>query len=103
MTQSLQVRLLIGVGSLAQAQDTSWSHATGSGNARCGGGFAAETGIGYDFGVLRTELTYAYALSNLNQIQVNGRGNFSASGGINTHSRSTSTSVVASVIRPRWA
>lgn len=85
MTQSLQVRLLIGVGSLAQAQDTS------------------ETGIGYDFGVLRTELTYAYAHSNLNQIQVNGGGNFSASGGINTHSRSTSTSVVASVIRPRWA
>jgi opacity protein-like surface antigen len=36
-----------------------------------GGGFSVDGGIGYDFGAIRTELTYGYTRSSLNEISVN--------------------------------
>ena len=39
-----------------------------------GGGFALDTGIGYDFGAIRTELTYSYSRSSLNDLSVSYNG-----------------------------
>jgi opacity protein-like surface antigen len=39
-----------------------------------GGGFALDTGIGYDFGAIRTELTYSYNRASLNDLSVNYNG-----------------------------
>lgn len=41
------------------------------GNLKLGGGFAGEGGVGYDFGKFRTELTYVYNRSSINQINFN--------------------------------
>ena len=41
-------------------------------DADYGGGFSVDGGIGYDFGAIRTELTYGYTRSSLNEISVNG-------------------------------
>jgi len=47
-----------------------------------GGGFSGDAGIGYDFGALRTELTYGYTTSSLNDVSIPGFGG-GASGKIN--------------------
>jgi len=39
------------------------------------GGFSGETGVGYDFGPVRTELTYIYSDSSLDALNGNYRGN----------------------------
>ncbi len=39
-------------------------------DASYGGGFSVDGGIGYDFGAIRTELTYGYTRSSLNEIGV---------------------------------
>jgi hypothetical protein len=58
------------------------------------GGFGADGGIGYDFGAIRTELTYVYGRSSLEKINVNGEidgmefdeSSSSASGNLNQNS-----------------
>ena len=39
---------------------SSFSGVTVNGDYKLGGGFAAEAGVGYDFGPVRTELTYIF-------------------------------------------
>jgi opacity protein-like surface antigen len=60
------------------------------GNYSLGGGFAAEVGAGYDFGVVRTELTYLYNHATLNSLNASAVGqSITASisdGGVNTNS-----------------
>lgn len=60
------------------------------GNYSLGGGFATEVGAGYDFGVLRTELTYLYNHATLNSLNATALGQtITASigdGGVNTNS-----------------
>lgn len=62
----------------SQPSNTSWSGngVNAGGDLNFGGGFAIDTGIGYDFGAIRTELTYSYNNASLNTIsgQVNGVG-----------------------------
>ena len=52
-----------------------------NGNLDFGGGFSGDIGIGYDFGTIRTELTYAYSNSSINNVtgaaaEVSGSSNF---------------------------
>ena len=42
-----------------------------SGTLNFGGGFAGEAGIGYDFGAVRTELTYVYNNANVDSGNIN--------------------------------
>lgn len=44
-----------------------------SGDFEYGGGFALDAGVGYDFGAIRTELTYSYNRASLNDLGVNFR------------------------------
>lgn len=44
-----------------------------NGDFEYGGGFALDAGIGYDFGAIRTELTYSYNRASLNDLGVNFR------------------------------
>jgi opacity protein-like surface antigen len=45
-----------------------------NGTIKGGGGFSGEAGIGYDFGAIRTELTYGYTRNSLSSITGNGFG-----------------------------
>jgi hypothetical protein len=45
----------------------------GSGDLHYGGGVAIDAGIGYDFGAIRTELTYSYNRASLNDASFSGR------------------------------
>lgn len=45
-----------------------------SATARYGGGFSIDGGIGYDFGAIRTELTYAYNRASLNKVSGHAGG-----------------------------
>ena len=40
------------------------------GDFQFGGGFAADAGVGYDFGAVRTELTYSYNRASINDLSV---------------------------------
>lgn len=66
-------------------QNVSWDarNLPFNGDIKGGGGFSGEAGIGYDFGALRTELTYGYTRNSVNSVTVNGFGNASSSGIIN--------------------
>jgi opacity protein-like surface antigen len=44
------------------------------GTSNFGGGFAGEAGIGYDFGAVRTELTYVYNNANVDGGNIKGNG-----------------------------
>jgi hypothetical protein len=44
----------------------------GSGQLQFGGGFAIDGGLGYDFGAIRTELTYSYNRASLNDASFSG-------------------------------
>jgi opacity protein-like surface antigen len=59
-------------------------------NYNLGGGFAGEVGAGYDFGPVRTELTYSYTNATLNNVTATAlgvSGNSSISNGnVNTNS-----------------
>jgi hypothetical protein len=65
-----------------------------SGKVELIGGFGADGGIGYDFGPIRTELTYVYARSSLDGVTANGSidnrefsgSSDSASGNLNQNS-----------------
>ena len=57
---------------------TATNGASGSGTLDFGGGFALDAGVGYDFGAIRTELTYSYNNASLNGIS-GTVGNLSAS------------------------
>lgn len=54
-----------------------------NGNANYTGGFSVDGGLGYDFGAIRTELTYGYTRASLNKVHVNNFGTFSSSGNVN--------------------
>jgi hypothetical protein len=62
-----------GVGASKPA-DRSWQDNVddfnANGNIQYGGGIAADAGVGYDFGAVRTELTYSYNRASLNDISV---------------------------------
>jgi opacity protein-like surface antigen len=53
-----------------------------NGDLQFGGGFSIDGGLGYDFGAIRTELTYGYTRASLNEVSVSGF-NPGASGIIN--------------------
>jgi len=66
----------------SQPSNNNWTGPAGnSGYANYGGGFALDTGVGYDFGAIRTELTYAYTNASLNTVG-NAVGATSNVGGI---------------------
>lgn len=44
-----------------------------SGDFHYGGGFALDAGVGYDFGAIRTELTYSYNRASINDLGINFR------------------------------
>ena len=46
------------------------------------GGFAVDGGIGYDFGAIRTELTYGFARGSLTDVNVENFRDFDASGNV---------------------
>ena len=52
------------------------------GNINSIGGFSVDGGIGYDFGAIRTELTYVYSRASLDKMHINNYNTFSASGNI---------------------
>jgi hypothetical protein len=47
------------------------------------GGFAVDGGVGYDFGAIRTELTYGFARASLSDVNVENYADFDASGNVN--------------------
>ncbi|MEB3244277.1 MAG: outer membrane beta-barrel protein [Cyanobacteriota bacterium] len=53
-----------------------------NGDLNFGGGFSVDAGVGYDFGALRTELTYGYTRSSINNTEFDNQ-DFSSSGIIN--------------------
>lgn len=62
-----------------------------NGNYSLGGGFATEVGAGYDFGVVRTELTYLYNHATLSSLSgsalgINLGSTSISNGGVNTNS-----------------
>jgi opacity protein-like surface antigen len=61
-----------------------------SGSYSLGGGFAGEIGAGYDFGLVRTELTYSYNNASINQVTATALGVSGTTGinngGVNTNS-----------------
>lgn len=74
----------IGLGA-SWPQDLSWDARNFplGGNIQQGGGFSGEAGVGYDFGAIRTELTYGYSRSSVNRISVDGFGSAGSSGVVN--------------------
>lgn len=61
-----------------------------NGSYKLGGGFAGEVGAGYDFGPVRTELTYIYTNATLNNVTATALGVSGSSsisnGNVNTNS-----------------
>jgi opacity protein-like surface antigen len=53
-----------------------------NGDLRFGGGFSVDAGVGYDFGAIRTELTYGYTRASINNAQFDNE-DFGASGIVN--------------------
>jgi len=53
------------------------------GNISTVGGFAIDGGVGYDFGAIRTELTYGFSRASLNKMHFNDIETFNSSGNIN--------------------
>ncbi len=53
-----------------------------NGDLDFGGGFSGDVALGYDFGAIRTELSYVYTRSSLNNVSFNNT-DFSSSGAIN--------------------
>ena len=53
-----------------------------NGDMEFGGGFSVDAGLGYDFGAIRTELTYGYTRASINDLQFNNEF-FDASGIVN--------------------
>lgn len=53
-----------------------------NGDMEFGGGFSIDAGLGYDFGAIRTELTYGYTRSSINDLKFNNDF-FDASGIVN--------------------
>jgi outer membrane protein W len=56
-----------------------------SANVGYGGGFSGEVGVGYDFGAIRTELTYGYSRASANNLSGNAFPNINpgVSGNVN--------------------
>ncbi len=57
-----------------------------NGDISFGGGFSGDLAVGYDFGAIRTELSYVYSNSSVNDVSFSSNGNdydLSSSGSIN--------------------
>jgi hypothetical protein len=54
-----------------------------SGNANLTGGFSVDGGVGYDFGTLRTELTYGFTRASLHKVHFDNIETFNGSGNVN--------------------
>jgi hypothetical protein len=54
-----------------------------SGNANLTGGFSVDGGVGYDFGTLRTELTYGFTRASLHKVHFDDIETFNGSGNVN--------------------
>ncbi|MFN9622477.1 MAG: outer membrane protein [Cyanobacteriota bacterium] len=54
-----------------------------NGNANLTGGFSVDGGVGYDFGALRTELTYGFSRASLHKVHFNNIETFNGSGNVN--------------------
>ncbi|MFN9619861.1 MAG: outer membrane protein [Synechococcaceae cyanobacterium] len=67
--------LTVGAGASAPA-DQSWRTSdldfASRGDLQFGGGFAVDAGVGYDFGAVRTELTYSYNRASVNDVTFRG-------------------------------
>jgi hypothetical protein len=67
--------LTVGAGASTPANQT-WQTSdldfTANGNLHYGGGFAIDAGVGYDFGAIRTELTYSYNRASFNDVSFRG-------------------------------
>jgi|LauGreDrversion4_2_1035121.scaffolds.fasta_scaffold10845_4 hypothetical protein len=83
--------LTVGVGA-SKFADQSWQTSDLSpafnGNLQYGGGVAADAGVGYDFGAVRTELTYSYNRASINDLSLrsdvlSGAYDISGSGVVN--------------------
>ena len=75
------------------------------GSFSTGGGFAGDVGVGYDFGSVRTELTYLYTNATLNSLTLTANG---GSANIGTTASINSNSVLASAYydiptKSRWS
>ena len=67
-----------------QTRGGSWDFDKVTGDLKYGAGFSIDGGIGYDFGAIRTELTYGYTRASLDEVNINNSNlNFSSSGIIN--------------------
>lgn len=67
--------LTVGAGASAPANQgwrTSDLDFDANGDLEFGGGFAVDAGVGYDFGAVRTELTYSYNRASLNDVTFGG-------------------------------
>ncbi|MEB3318361.1 MAG: hypothetical protein VKO39_09535 [Cyanobacteriota bacterium] len=93
---------LIGEVGEASGQGTGWYVTVGAGAAWAGnwnfqdnldaynfdgnintiGGFSVDGGVGYDFGAIRTELTYGFTRASLNKMHINNYETFSSSGNV---------------------
>jgi len=98
--------LTIGAGASTPA-DQSWRTSDLSPDARgdlqFGGGFAADGGIGYDFGAIRTELTYSYNRASLNDTTFRGNNfDFDASSSGVVNKNDVFGSVYLDVPFGRW-
>jgi opacity protein-like surface antigen len=76
--------LTVGAGAIWPSnQNVQFNGTPFAGNIHYGGGFAVDGGIGYDFGAIRTELTYGYSAPSLNDVHVDNLTTFSGSGKVN--------------------
>lgn len=53
-----------------------------SGNSNLTGGFAVDGGVGYDFGAIRTELTYGFSRASLHKVHVDNYETLNGSGNV---------------------
>jgi hypothetical protein len=54
-----------------------------NGNANLTGGFSVDGGVGYDFGAIRTELTYGFTRASLHKVHFDDIETFNGSGNVN--------------------
>jgi hypothetical protein len=98
--------LTVGAGASTPA-DQSWSTSDldfdANGDITFGGGFAVDAGVGYDFGAVRTELTYSYNRASFNDISFSGDNfNFDASSSGVVNKNDVFGSVYLDVPFGRW-
>jgi len=77
-----------------------------NGSYSLNGGFAGEVGVGYDFGPVRSELTYTYANANLTSLSVSALGVNLGSASVSNGAVSTNSLLVSAYVdiptKSRW-